>query len=98
MTAKQMAASFGQSFKNAVSTMGTWMLKSFRGLVCEVKDGGWELSKGAVMSWVTFGMLMKMASDGELPAMTLLGLFGLLMGYNGFKLVDLSKSIGAMKK
>lgn len=31
------------------------LLKSFRGLICEKKDGGWELSKGNVAFWIVFG-------------------------------------------
>ena len=34
------------------SKLYTLLLKSFRGLICEKKEGGWELSKGNVAFWV----------------------------------------------
>jgi len=33
-------------------------LKSFRGLICEKKDGGWELSLGRVAFWFVFSHCM----------------------------------------
>lgn len=34
------------------------ILKSFRGLICEKKDGGWELSLGRVSFWIVFSHCM----------------------------------------
>ncbi len=35
-------------------SIGIAILKSFRGLICETKNGEWELSKGSVAFWVVF--------------------------------------------
>ena len=34
------------------------ILKSFRGLICEKKDGGWELSTGRISFWIVFSHCM----------------------------------------
>jgi hypothetical protein len=34
------------------------MLKAFRGLLCEKKDGGWELSKGNTAFWIVLSHCM----------------------------------------
>lgn len=39
--------------------MGSGISRSFRGLICEKKDGKWELSKGNVSYWIVFGMMLK---------------------------------------
>lgn len=44
--------------QSALVKVGIAVLKSFRGLICETKDGGWELSKGAVAFWVVLGHCM----------------------------------------
>lgn len=74
---------------------GVVILKAFRGLICEQKAGGWELSKGAVMSWILFYQIYKMAGAGTLPPEWIVYAFSGLMGYNAFKLVDLK---GILKK
>ncbi len=51
MSAKELAA---VGWKKASLAF----LKSFRGLICEKKDGGWELSLGRVAFWVVFGHCM----------------------------------------
>ena len=68
--------------------------KLFRGLICEQKAGGWELSKGSVMAWLLFGQVMYLASKGVIPADSLVWMFGGLMGYNAWKLVDLKGALG----
>lgn len=80
--------------RRAVDTLGLWFVKSFRGLFCEVKNGGWELSKGSAMSWILFGLILRMAWSGDVGPDLLLYMFGGLMGYNAFKLVDLKGVVG----
>ena len=65
--------------------------KCVRGLICEQKAGGWELSKGAVMSWLLFALIFRQAYHGALPPEALLYCFGGLMGYNAFKLTNLKR-------
>jgi hypothetical protein len=78
-----------KKLKAIASTFGQWILKSFRGLICEQKNGGWELSKGAVMSWILFYQIYQMGGTGTLPAEWVVYTFSGLMGYNAFKLVDM---------
>ena len=73
----------------AGKTLGLWLLKSFRGLICEKKDGGWELSKGATMSWILFAVICHLAFDGSEIPDPLVWMFGGLMGYNTLKAENL---------
>jgi len=41
--------------KNLLKTIGMGILKCFRGLIAENKNGGWEVSKGSVGFWIVFG-------------------------------------------
>lgn len=81
--------------KTLLDKLGHGLLKSFRGLVCEHKAGGWELSKGAVMSWLLLYGCYLAVMSGRLEAHWLVYLFGGTMGYNGIKLADFG---GAMSK
>ncbi len=78
-------------------TLGGWLLKSFRGLVCEHKAGGWELSKGAVMSWWLLYTLTEMVADGMLSGEWLFYAWVGTMGYNGLKLTDFGGAIAKMR-
>jgi hypothetical protein len=71
------------------------ILKSFRGLVCEPKAGGWEMSKGATMSWLLLYGIWVAVQDGTLGAEWLVYVFGGTMGYNGLKIADIG---GAFSK
>ena len=51
MSAKDLAAAGWKKISFA-------FLKSFRGLICEKKDGGWELSLGRVAFWIVFSHCM----------------------------------------
>ena len=78
-------------------TIGAWLLKSFRGLVCEKKDGGWELSKGACMSWLLLYGCWEAVTVGTLEAHWLVYLFGGTMGYNGLKLADIGGAVSKLR-
>jgi len=80
-----------QRLKNLAKTLGIVGLKSFRGLICEQKNGGWELSKGAVMAWALFYEIVRAAHHGAIPHEWLLYAFGGLLGYNAFKLPNLKR-------
>ena len=80
--------------EKAVNTLGGWILKSFRGLVCEHKAGGWELSKGAVMAWILFYQIYQMAGSEKIPVEWVIYTFAGLMGYNAWKLIDLKGALG----
>ena len=73
------------------------MLKSFRGLICEQKGGGWELSKGAVMSWLLLWIMIDAVATGNLNGEFLFYAWVGTMGYNGLKLTDLGGAIGKMR-
>lgn len=87
-----------EKLKALADKLGLWFLKSFRGLVCEKKDGGWELSKGAVMAWLAFWKLSELVTDGSLPPELYTYMFAALMGYNGFKMVDVKGAVSAFRK
>lgn len=87
-----MPSPWNARIKKAVSWLGLAGLKAFRGLICEQKAGGWELSKGACMAWILFYEIVRMAHHGALPWETLLYAFGGLMGYNAFKLSNLKRT------
>ena len=59
-----------------------------------MKNGGWELSKGAVMSWILFVFILQLAVAGDFDHTLLVYLFGGLMGYNAFKIVDVKGVLG----
>lgn len=82
------------AIKAWLKSLGLGVLKAFRGLICEQKAGGWELSKGAVMSWILFYYLLRVGQEGMIDAQWLVYMFGGLMGYNAFKLVDLKGTLG----
>jgi len=44
--------------KTVVQNVWIGFLKSFRGLICEKKDGEWEMSKGNAAFWVVLGHCM----------------------------------------
>ena len=86
-------------FKAGAAKVGTWLLKSFRGLICEQKSGGWELSKGAVMSWLLLYACWQ-ATLGPEPSLEghwLVYLFGGTMGYNGLKLADIGGAVSKLR-
>ncbi len=86
-----------ENLKTAAKALGTWFLKSFRGLVCEKKDGGWELSKGACMSWLLLWGCWEAVGAGNLEAHWLVYLFGGTMGYNGLKLADIGGAVSKLR-
>ena len=71
-----------------LNAAGTVLLKGFRGLICEQKAGGWELSKGAVMAWILFAQIIRLSQDGFIDGEWVVYTFGGLMGYNATKLLD----------
>lgn len=84
-------------FKVALENVGQWVLKSFRGLICEKKDGGWELSKGSVMSWLLLWACYQAVQAGTLEADWLVYLFAGAMGYNGLKLADIGGAVTKLR-
>ncbi len=87
----------GESAKAALARLGLWFLKSFRGLVCEQKNGGWEMSKGATMSWLLLYGIWQAVEAGKLDAVWLVYTFGGTMGYNGLKLADIGGAITKLR-
>lgn len=83
--------------KTALGAVGVMILKSFRGLVCEQKAGGWELSKGAVMSWLLLYACWVSVGAGDLEPHWLVYLFGGTMGYNGLKLADIGGAVSKLR-
>lgn len=89
-----------RQIKNLARWLYTATLKSFRGLICEKKDGGWELSTGRCMAWCVFYFLVRSASGADAVS----GIEWLFyswvtaMAYCGYSKVDLSKALGAIRK
>lgn len=52
-------SSISEKFSKWTGSTMKWISKSFRGLLCEKKEGEWELSKGNVSYWIVFGMMCK---------------------------------------
>lgn len=86
-----------EQIRAVLSRIGTAILKSFRGLVCEQKAGGWELSKGAVMSWLLLYACWVSVDAGDLEPHWLIYLFGGTMGYNGLKLADIGGAVSRLR-
>lgn len=55
-------------FKSAWNKISLGMLKAFRGLICEKKEGGWELSRSRVAFWVVFSHCMYVWNSGAKAA------------------------------
>jgi hypothetical protein len=53
-----MSGTTKEVLKATWKTVSVAVLKSFRGLICEKKDGGWELSLGRVSFWIVFAHCM----------------------------------------
>ena len=69
-------------------------VRSFRGLLYEKKEDGWEISKGRVTSWILLGIIIWRSGVPE-PNMSVLylfaGMWGASTGYNGFSKLKLAK-------
>lgn len=59
--------------KSAWNKISLGTLKAFRGLICEKKDGGWELSLGRVSFWVVFSHCMYVWNSGAHAAKAVVG-------------------------
>ena len=72
-----------------------WLVfRAGRGLVCERKEGKWETSKGALMSWIMLAMICFAALDGVLPTPWLVYVFAGITGYNAVKLPAVQSVLG----
>ena len=89
-----------EKLKAAADKLGLWGLKCFRGLICEKKDGGWELSQGRVMAWLLLSQFVRSASLPE-PGTGVEWLFyGWVasMTYCGYSKVDLAGAMSGLRK
>ena len=63
------------------------ILKAFRGLICEKKEGGWELSKGNLAFWIVLVHCLMVWSgrfgrlEGDLVPEQEFWLLAMLLGY-----------------
>lgn len=86
-----------ETLKRSIDKAGLGLLKSFRGLICEDKKDGWELSKGSVMSWIVLYKMLELVGSGTPIPETLVYMFGGLMGYNAWKVTDVGGALGKMR-
>lgn len=86
-----------ENLKALGKQLGLTLLKSFRGLICEKKDGGWEMSKGAAMSWVLLYNVIQMGLADKLDPKFVFAAWAATMGYNGMKLVDIGGAFSKLR-
>ena len=86
-------------FKESTEKVWTALLKSFRGLICEKKDGGWELSQGRVMAWLIFYKFTEAATGTADSAGVEWLFYGWLaaMTYCGYSKTDMGGMIGKIR-
>ena len=86
-----------EKVKAAAKAAWPWFLKSFRGLIAEKKDGEWEMSKGAAMSWVLLAECVRLSFADKLSPEMVLGAWAMTMGYNGLKMVDIGGAVSKLR-